>query len=57
MHIHKELQHQNSENKQVWPEQLLRVRVLLILDACNQGMQNYPFFVLDFVSKRNASRL
>lgn len=43
MHLHKEWQQWSTENSQVWPEQLLRVGVLLILDICNQGMENSPF--------------
>lgn len=44
MHLHKELQEKNTKTEQVWPEQLLRIGVLLILDICNQGMQNSPNF-------------
>lgn len=43
MHLHKELQQQNTENKQVWPEQPLRIGVALIFGICNQGTQTPPF--------------
>lgn len=43
MYLHKELQQQNAKTKQFWPEHLLGIRVLLILDICNQSMQNCPF--------------
>lgn len=52
MHLHKELQQQNTKNKQFWPEQLFRIGVILILDICNQGMQNSSFCLRFFVKEK-----